>query len=76
MEYYRKKLDGSCVKIAYGSHRSVWVKRNENGKPLCQCLRNSSFSADDIAFYVGFGNHKKVTGFFEKQIDGTIVDEA
>ncbi|UCF95348.1 MAG: hypothetical protein JSW39_14765, partial [Desulfobacterales bacterium] len=33
-EYFRQEPDGERVKLAFGEHQAVWVKRDSHGKPI------------------------------------------
>ena len=49
VDYFRLAADDSREKIAYGMHRGVWVKRDDQGKPMAAAFPATVRAALDAA---------------------------
>ncbi|BBO69236.1 hypothetical protein DSCA_31660 [Desulfosarcina alkanivorans] len=49
VDYFRLEPDGSRVKIAYGMHRAVWTRRDEQGRPMAARFPDRVREAIDAA---------------------------
>jgi acyl-CoA thioesterase FadM len=49
VDYFRQEPDGSRVKIAYGMHRAVWIRRAKNGRAMAAPFPRRVKAAFDAA---------------------------
>ena len=52
VDYFRLEPDGSRLKIAYGMHRAVWVKRDSQGNPMAAAFPDKVRAAFDEAIHL------------------------